>query len=118
MLCTICFLHRYLLPSLTKAFQLVAEINAPGMQVLKIPLKRSPITGNAARGERGSVVTVAIFTLFEGQGVDEGPEAANWWTKYLDMPVRFVRFDSGKRYSLSLPSACRITDDYPFTPQR
>lgn len=34
------------------------------------------------------------------QGVDEGPEAAAWFTRYLDLPVRLVRFD---------PSMCLVS---------
>jgi len=73
----------------------VLEINAPDMKPLKVPLKRSAVTKNAGSGKRGSVVDVTIFHVYSGQGVDEGPEAAAWWTRYLDIPARFVRFDPG-----------------------
>jgi hypothetical protein len=74
----------------------LAEINAPGMIPLKVPLKRSSMTGKAKGGNRGSVVDVVVFT-WSGQGVDEGPDAATWWSTYLGCNARFVRFDSGTK---------------------
>ncbi len=74
----------------------LAEINAPGMLPLKVPLKRSSMTGKAKEGNRGSVVDVVVFT-WSGQGVDEGPDAATWWSTYLGCNARFVRFDSGTK---------------------
>lgn len=71
----------------------VLEINAPGMLPLKVPLKRSSMTGKAKEGNRGSVVDVVVFT-WSGQGVDEGPDAATWWSTYLGCNARLVRFDS------------------------
>ncbi|XP_024391319.1 uncharacterized protein [Physcomitrium patens] len=72
------------------------EINAPGMKALNVPLRKCPSTGKARQGERGHIVDVGMPTLkgvYEGQGVDEGPEAAAWFTQYLDIPARLVRFD-------------------------
>ncbi len=74
----------------------LAEINAPGMLPLKVPLKRSSMTGKAKEGNRGSVVDVVVFT-WSGQGVDEGPDAATWWSTYLGCNARLVRFDSGTK---------------------
>ncbi|CAM6074653.1 unnamed protein product [Sphagnum tenellum] len=74
----------------------VLEINAPGMLPLKVPLKRSSMTGKAKEGNRGSVVDVVVFT-WSGQGVDEGPDAATWWSTYLGCNARLVRFDSGTK---------------------
>ncbi|CAM6025682.1 unnamed protein product [Sphagnum balticum] len=77
----------------------VLEINAPGMLPLKVPLKRSSMTGKAKEGNRGSVVDVVVFT-WSGQGVDEGPDAATWWSTYLGCNARLVRFDSGTKLAL------------------
>ncbi|CAM6101389.1 unnamed protein product [Calypogeia fissa] len=62
------------------------EIQAPGMPLLKIPLKRPALQANSA------LVNVNIYG-WEGQGVDEGSKAASWWSSYLGRPVRFVRFN-------------------------
>ncbi|CAK9277008.1 unnamed protein product [Sphagnum jensenii] len=78
----------------------VLEINAPGMIPLKVPLKRSSMTGKAKGGNRGSVVDVVVFT-WSGQGVDEGPDAATWWSTYLGCNARFVRFDSGEDHGFA-----------------
>ncbi|KAG0574258.1 hypothetical protein KC19_VG248100 [Ceratodon purpureus] len=64
------------------------EINAPGMKALKVPFQRS---------SQGNIVDVGMPTIFDVQGVDQGPEAAEWFTRYLDMPVRLVRFDPSKQ---------------------
>ena len=50
-----------------------------------------------AQNEEDSNSSFKIRRALEStwQGVDEGPEAAAWWTRYLDMPARFVRFDPG-----------------------
>lgn len=40
--------------------------------------------------------------LWRGQGVDEGPEAAAWFTQYLDIPARLVRFDPSIAVTLFL----------------
>lgn len=49
------------------------------------------------------------------QGVDEGPEAATWWTSYLDMPARFVRFDPGdsSHHAFSCILYPHLFDDVP-----
>lgn len=81
------------------------EINAPGMKALNVPLRKCPSTGKARQGERGHIVDVGMPTLkgvYEGQGVDEGPEAAAWFTQYLDIPARLVRFDPSIAVTLFL----------------
>lgn len=64
------------------------EINAPGMKALKVPLQRS---------SKGNIVDVGMASIFTVQGVDQGAEAAQWFTRYLDMPARLVRFDPSKQ---------------------
>ncbi len=54
------------------------------------------MTGKAKEGNRGSIVDVVVFT-WSGQGVDEGPDAATWWSTYLGCNARLVRFDSGTK---------------------
>jgi uncharacterized protein YcbX len=58
------------------------------MKALTVPLQRR---------SRGNVVDVGFPSVFHGQGVDEGPEAAAWFSRYLDLPVRLVRFDPTKQ---------------------
>ncbi|KAJ7565449.1 hypothetical protein O6H91_02G061500 [Diphasiastrum complanatum] len=71
----------------------VLEVKAPGMAPLKVPLKRARVGLKGSSGGRGSGVDVTVWT-WSGHGIDEGPEAAAWWSSYLGLPARFVRFDA------------------------
>ncbi|GAB2280977.1 hypothetical protein Dimus_015594 [Dionaea muscipula] len=58
-------------------------IRAPGMKVLKVPLK--------GRGEKVDGVSVWNWS---GSALDEGAEAAQWFSNYIGKPSRMVRFDA------------------------
>ncbi|KAL9251724.1 Mitochondrial amidoxime reducing component 2-like protein [Drosera capensis] len=58
-------------------------IRAPGMNALKVPLTR--------RGEK--VDSVSVWN-WSGSALDEGSEAAEWFSTYIGKPSRLVRFDA------------------------
>lgn len=74
-----------------------AEVQAPGMPLLELPLKRP------AQQDNSALVNVNIYG-WEGRGVDEGSKAASWWSSYLGRPVRFVRFNPGQ-HALYAPNS-------------
>lgn len=83
-------------------------IKAPGMNILKVPLSRPhQITDGVSVWE------------WSGSALDEGNEAAEWFTNYLDKPSRLVRFNAESEtrpvdpeYA---PGYCvMFSDGYPF----
>ncbi|GAB4857975.1 hypothetical protein Ancab_015879 [Ancistrocladus abbreviatus] len=83
-------------------------IRAPGMNVLKIPLS-SPC-------DKVDGVSVWSWT---GSALDEGAEAAKWFSSYLGKPSRLVRFDAESVSRATDPNYARgyktmFSDQYPF----
>lgn len=61
------------------------EIKAPGMSVLKISLMKP---SEVAEG-------VSVWE-WSGSALDEGAEAAKWFSDYLGKPSQLVRFNAGQ----------------------
>lgn len=62
-------------------------VKAPGMDALNIPLTRPPKT----------VDGVSVWE-WSGPAMDEGDDAANWFSTYIGKPSRLVRFNDGMSY--------------------
>ncbi|KAK2635218.1 hypothetical protein Ddye_030010 [Dipteronia dyeriana] len=83
-------------------------IRAPGMDVLKISLSRP------------RDVTDGVSVLeWSGSALDEGAEAANWFTNYIGKTSRLVRFDAASQTRPVDPAYARghkvmFSDHYPF----
>ncbi|KAK4386400.1 Mitochondrial amidoxime reducing component 2 [Sesamum angolense] len=82
-------------------------IKAPGMDVLKVPLMKSAET----------VDGVSVWE-WSGSAVDEGPDAAQWFSNYLGKP-RLVRFNDASEVRPVDPNYARgyrvmFSDGYPF----
>ncbi|CAA6668647.1 unnamed protein product [Spirodela intermedia] len=60
-------------------------IRAPGMHVLKVPLKKTH-----------DVVDGASVWEWSGSALDEGAEASEWFSNYLGIPCQLLRFNSGQ----------------------
>ncbi|KAG8365708.1 hypothetical protein BUALT_Bualt18G0134700 [Buddleja alternifolia] len=83
-------------------------IKAPGMDVLKVPLIKSP--------ERADNVSVWEWS---GSAVDEGAAAAEWFSDYLRKPSRLVRFNDATEVRsvdphYALGYKVMFSDQYPF----
>ncbi|KAL9269546.1 Mitochondrial amidoxime reducing component 2-like protein [Drosera capensis] len=83
-------------------------IRAPGMNALKVPLTR--------RGEKVDGVSVWNWS---GSALDEGSEAAEWFSTYIGKPCRLVRFDADFVTRSTDPDYARgyrtmFSDQYPF----
>lgn len=61
-------------------------MHAPGMELLRVSL-----SGAAPR----SRIENASVWEWTGSALDEGPDAADWFTRYLGKTCRLVRFDTG-----------------------
>ncbi|KAI5080120.1 hypothetical protein GOP47_0005599 [Adiantum capillus-veneris] len=61
------------------------SLRAPGMELLQVPL---------VSAIRSSIVENASVWEWTGSALDEGPDAADWFTRYLGKACRLVRFDS------------------------
>ncbi|CAH9117017.1 unnamed protein product [Cuscuta epithymum] len=68
------------------------EVRAPGMNVLKVPLLE-PSTLTDGVGLWG----------WTGAALDEGEEAAEWFTKFLGQPRRLVRFHEASQNRPAFP---------------
>ena len=82
--------HRQLLLCLTSTFLYTCfdgGFRAPGMDPLRVPL---------ATAVQSRVVGHASVWAWAGVALDEGSDAAEWFTKYLGKPCKLVRFDTGK----------------------
>ncbi|KAL5773735.1 hypothetical protein ACOSQ2_013659 [Xanthoceras sorbifolium] len=83
-------------------------IRAPGMDMLKISLSRpSDVTDG-----------VSVFE-WSGSALDEGAEAANWFTNYLGKTSRLVRFDAASATrpvdaEFAPGHKIMFSDEYPF----
>ncbi|KAL0292575.1 UNVERIFIED_CONTAM: hypothetical protein Scaly_2586400, partial [Sesamum calycinum] len=83
-------------------------IKAPGMDVLKVPLMKSAVT----------VDGVSVWE-WSGSAVDEGADAAQWFSNYLGKPSRLVRFNDASEVRPVDPNYARgyrvmFSDEYPF----
>ncbi|KAK3189059.1 hypothetical protein Dsin_028620 [Dipteronia sinensis] len=83
-------------------------IRAPGMDVLKISLSRPRDVTNG----------VSVWE-WSGSALDEGAEAANWFTNYIGKSSRLVRFDAASQTKPVDPAYARghkvmFSDQYPF----
>lgn len=67
-------------------------LKAPGMEVLKVPLSKTC--------EKVDGISVWEWS---GSALDEGSEAANWFSTYLGKPARLVRFNGGNQINFSFP---------------
>ncbi|KAL4200975.1 hypothetical protein AMTRI_Chr02g256300 [Amborella trichopoda] len=83
-------------------------LKAPGMETLKVSLNKNckKIDG------------VSVWE-WSGPGLDEGPEASNWFSKYLEKPSQLVRFNTelGTRYvdhNYAHGYKTMFSDGYPF----
>ncbi|KAK1556822.1 hypothetical protein Q3G72_012953 [Acer saccharum] len=83
-------------------------IRAPGMDMLKISLSRP----------RDVTDGVSVWE-WSGSALDEGAEAANWFTNYIGKTSRLVRFDAASQTRPVDPAYARghkvmFSDQYPF----
>ncbi|GMI81174.1 hypothetical protein like AT1G30910 [Hibiscus trionum] len=84
------------------------EIKAPGMDLLKISLVKPP-----------QVADGVSFLGWSGSALDEGDEAAKWFTDFLGKPSRMVRFNAASETRAVDPVYAQghfimFSDQYPF----
>lgn len=86
-------------------------LTAPGMEPLQVPLE--------PRQQREVVEHVSVWK-WGGSALDEGPIPAEWFSRYLQKPVRLVKFDTDRvewpADSTYAPGGFHITftDGFPF----
>ncbi|KAG0471133.1 hypothetical protein HPP92_015679 [Vanilla planifolia] len=83
-------------------------LRAPGMDPLEVRLKR------ACR-----VIDSISVWEWTGSALDEGDDASEWFTKYLENPSRLVRFNTSSERRLVDPDYARgyssmFSDGFPF----
>lgn len=86
------------------------SIRAPEMELLQIPL--------AAVMRRSKVKNASVWE-WAGAAFDEGPDAAEWFTRYLGKPCRLVCFDTDNETRVTDPAYASgfntaFSDGYPF----
>lgn len=86
------------------------SLHAPGMEILQVPL---------AAGAPKSRVEHASVWEWTGSVLDEGPDAAEWFTRYLGKTCRLVRFDTDNEMRASDPAyaagfRAAFSDGFPF----
>ena len=64
------------------------------MEPFKVPLDLKVPGGELVEGARGTVVQCVVWG-WEGHGIDEGPEAAEWFSRFCGREVRLLRVDAG-----------------------
>lgn len=84
-------------------------VKAPGMDPLKVSLLQK---------NRGKVENVSMWE-WSGSALDEGADAADWFSRYLDKPCRLVRFDTASEVRPTAAEYARgfktmFSDEYPF----
>lgn len=84
------------------------ELSAPGMELLKVSLDDP--------GQRTDGVSVWEWS---GSALDEGEEAAKWFSNYIGKPSRLVRFNAAAETRPVDPEYARghkvmFSDGYPF----
>jgi uncharacterized protein YcbX len=89
----------------------VLRVEAPGQDALPVPLDGI----EARRAERA----VQVWT-HECLAIDEGDEAAAWFSAFLGRPLRLVRFDpahrraSNREWTGEIEALNRFSDGYPI----
>ncbi|KAJ8490608.1 hypothetical protein OPV22_012329 [Ensete ventricosum] len=83
-------------------------IKAPEMETLKIPLNRVC-----------DVINDISVWEWSGSALDEGNEACEWFTKYLEKPSRLVRFNTASEIRAVDPNYAQgystvFSDGFPF----
>lgn len=86
------------------------SVHAPGMEILQVPLAG---VASKSRFEHASVWE------WTGSVLDEGPDAAEWFTRYLGKTCRLVRFDTDNATRAVDPAyaagfSTAFTDGFPF----
>lgn len=84
-------------------------VKAPGMDPLKISLLQK---------NREKVENVSIWEWY-GAALDEGADAADWFSRYFGKPCRLVRFDTASEVRPTAAEYARgfktmFSDGYPF----
>ncbi|XP_031129529.1 mitochondrial amidoxime reducing component 2-like [Ipomoea triloba] len=84
------------------------EIRAPGMDALKVPLIEPSTVSDG----------ISVWD-WSGSALDEGDEAAEWFTKYLGKPSRLVRFHEASQTRAADPNYAaghkiKFNDAYPI----
>lgn len=74
-----------------------AVLKAPGMEPFKVPLQLEVPGGEPMEGARGTVVQCVVWG-WEGHGINEGPEAAEWFSRFCGREVRLLRVDAGEAW--------------------
>jgi uncharacterized protein YcbX len=83
-------------------------LTAPGMPELRVP-----------RAASGAARPVTVWK-FDGRGIDAGPEASAWMTKYLATELSLVSFDvdtprtCSPEWTQGLHSITEFSDGYPI----
>jgi uncharacterized protein YcbX len=76
-----------IMPTLPCTYPYLDEVvRAPGMDPLRVPLLAATSC---------MMVEASVWT-WAGAALDEGNDAAKWFTSYLGKPCKLVRFDTGK----------------------
>ncbi|KAM0948704.1 putative molybdenum cofactor sulfurtransferase [Dioscorea sansibarensis] len=83
-------------------------IRAPGMDILKIPLKRT-----------SKVIDGVSVWEWAGSAFDEGDEASKWFSDFIGKPSRLVRFNTSSQTRYVDPKYAQgyktmFSDGYPF----
>jgi uncharacterized protein YcbX len=84
------------------------RLTAPGMPVLQV-----------ARESSGAAMSVVVWK-FSGGGIDCGDAAADWCTKFLETPLRLVRFDPerprecSREWTGETRATTEFSDGYPI----
>eukprot|EP00250_Pteridium_aquilinum_P011382 c20027_g1_i1 orf=420-1337(-) len=86
------------------------SVCAPGMELLRVPL--------AAVAPRRKIEQASIWD-WTGSALDEGPIAAEWFTRYLGKACRLVRFDTENETRATDPAyaegfSTTFSDGFPF----
>nr|ABK21688.1 unknown [Picea sitchensis] len=84
-------------------------VKAPGMDPLKVPLLQQ---------NREKVENVSMWE-WSGSALDEGADAADWFSRYLGKPCWLVRFDTASEVRPTPAEYARgfktmFSDEYPF----
>ncbi|XP_068657033.1 uncharacterized protein [Aristolochia californica] len=84
------------------------ELTAPGMDILKVPLG----------GTHEKIDGVSCWE-WSGSALDEGANAAEWFSTYLGKPSRLVRFNAASETRTVDPNYAQgyrtmFSDEYPF----
>jgi uncharacterized protein len=90
----------------------VLEIRAPGMSALQVPLAPEEYT-------HGVIPSVVVWR-HQLPALDAGQDAAAWFSEFLQMPVRLVRFDPKVRrvcdraWTAQIEAVTQFSDGFPI----